>query len=380
VQTVKVRLARQKHEYEIAVGTDLLGEIGSHARRLLTPKARRIVVISNPEVFAHYGKTVTKGLRKAGFTVTYWLMRDGERHKTLRSLENALDFLADAKLERHDALVALGGGVVGDLTGLAAAVFMRGIAYIQVPTTLLAQVDASVGGKTAVNSSSSKNLIGAFHQPRHVVIDTSTLRTLPRREMTAGWCECIKQGAVGSRRLFNITVRFLENAGPVGTPKGEEALSRLIASHCDFKARIVAGDEFEAVERTDRRSRRILNFGHTVAHALEIATNYGRFRHGEAVGHGMLVAGELSKRLGILPGSDLESLRAAIHLAGRLPPANDIPTNAIMNALGRDKKSIGGHIQWVLLERLGRARIVDGHEVTPRVLRSSLRAALQSIT
>lgn len=380
MRNVKVRLARQREEYVIAIGSGLLGEIGEHARRSLTPAARRIALISNPTIFKHYGNTAIQSLRKAGFKVSHWLMRDGEDHKTLRSLESALQFLTNAKLERQDALVALGGGVVGDLTGFAAAIYLRGIAYIQVPTTLLAQVDASVGGKTAVNSASGKNSIGAFHQPRHVLIDTSTLRTLPPRELTSGWCECIKQGAVGSRRLFDSTVRYLANGPHAGTQTADEQLAHLVAAHCSFKARIVAGDEREAIERTDHRSRRILNFGHTVAHALEFVTSYKRLRHGEAVGYGMLVAGELSKRLGILPSSDLESLTVAIHLAGRLPPANNIRTNAIMDALGRDKKSVGGHIQWVLLERLGRARIVDGHEVTPRVLRASLRAALQSIT
>ena len=242
------------------------------------------------------------------------------------------------------------------------------------------QIDASVGGKTAVNSTNGKNLIGAFHQPRHVVIDIRTLRTLSPRDITSGWCECIKQGAVGNRRLFDRTFRFLSNRTAIGEDAADEQLSRLISAHCSFKARIVSGDEREGVGRTDNRSRRILNFGHTVAHALEVLTGYKRFRHGEAVGHGMLVAGELSKRLGILDSSDLESLRAAIHLAGRLPQANDIPVNAIINAVIADKKTVGGQIQWILLERLGRARIVDGHEVAQRDLRASLRAALQLIT
>lgn len=375
---MRVRLARRKEEYDIAIGPGLLGEIGNRARSSLAPAARRIVLISNPTIFQHYGKTATSSLRKAGFKVSYWLMRDGEIHKSLRSLESALKFISYAKLERQDALVALGGGVVGDLTGFAAAIYLRGIAYIQVPTTLLAQVDASLGGKTGINSSTGKNSVGAFHQPRHVLIDTITLRTLPSRELTSGWCECIKQGAAGNRRLFDRTVRFLANGSTIGKPSEDEQLTQLIAAHCAFKASIVAGDEREALERTDNRSRRILNFGHTVAHALEILSDYKWFRHGEAVGYGMLVAGELSKRLGILPSSDLESLRAAIHLAGRLPPANKVRTSAIINALERDKKSVGGHIQWVLLERLGRARIVDGHEITLRVLRASLRDALQT--
>lgn len=380
MQSVRVRLAGRKEEYEIAVGPGLLGELGARARHCLTPDARRVVLVSDSTVFGHYGEIAIRSLSKAGFKTSFCLMQEGERSKSLRSLQRVLAGMGSAKLERQDAVVALGGGVVGDVAGFAAAIYMRGIAYLQVPTTLLAQIDASVGGKTAVNSSFGKNLIGAFHQPKHVLIDVETLRTLPQRELTSGWIECIKQGAVSSRRLFDQTVRFLGNEKVNGRNSLDDKLTKLIAAHCSFKARIVSGDEREAVERNDYRSRRILNFGHTIAHALEFVTDYGRFRHGEGVGYGMLVAGEVSKRLGILSGSDLESLSAAIHLAGRLPPANNIRTNAIMNALGRDKKSVGGHIQWVLLERLGRARIVDGHEVAPRVLRASLRATLQSIT
>ena len=377
---MRVCLSRRKEEYQIAIGPGLLGDVGEFARCSLDSAARHIVLVSNPVVFDKYGGTAVRGLRKSGFKVSHWLMKDGERHKSLRSLKSALDFLAGKKLERHDAIVALGGGVVGDLAGFAAAVFLRGIAYIQAPTTLLAQVDASVGGKTAINSTTGKNAIGAFHHPRHVVIDTRTLRTLSTRDLTSGWCECIKHGAVGSRQLFDKTFRFLSDGSDLGKDRGDENLAKIISAHCSFKARIVASDEREEINRTDYHSRRILNFGHTIAHALEFVTGYSRFRHGEAVGHGMLVAGDLSKRLGILDGSDLESLRAAIHLAGRLPRANDIRVDAIMNALAPDKKTVGGQIQWVLLERLGRARIVDGHEVTQRELRASLRAALQLIT
>src|SRR5690349_7737157 len=229
-------------------------------------------------------------------------MKDGEQYKSLRSFEQALTFLGQSGIERSDAVVALGGGVVGDLAGFAAATYLRGLAFIQVPTTLLAQIDASVGGKTAVNMPSGKNTVGSFHQPRLVVIDTGTLKTLPERELTAGWCEAVKHGAVGDRKLFDRTVRLLgthasgvQHSGGVRTQ-----LAATIAAHCRFKASIVAGDEREAVDRDDSRSRRILNFGHTTAHALEAITGYRRFRHGEAVGYGMLVAGEISKNLGML--------------------------------------------------------------------------------
>ena len=274
-------------------------------------------------------------------------------------------------------MLALGGGVVGDMAGFAAASYLRGIAFIQLPTTLIAQIDSSVGGKTGINLPQGKNLIGAFHQPRAVIIDTETLATLPPRELVAGWCESIKQGAVGSRKLFEQTTDFLAKLN--GNPKHlvSTTLEELISSHCAFKASIVAGDEREAPERSDRRSRRILNFGHTVGHSLEAITQYRRFRHGEAVGYGILVAGEISKSLGLLEASELELLRDAVRLCGPLPKANDLNESAIINALSRDKKSIGGRIQWVLLERIGRPLIIDGKEVRPQVLRSSLRACLK---
>jgi 3-dehydroquinate synthase len=304
-------------------------------------------------------------------------MPEGERHKSLRTLEGALRFFAEKGLERMDAVVALGGGVVGDLAGFAAAVYLRGIAFIQVPTTLLAQIDSSVGGKTAVNGPGGKNTIGAFHQPCAVVIDTETLGTLPRRELTAGFCECVKQGAVGDIKLFKLTREFLEKEWTGGTLLPSVGLENLISRQVAFKAAIVSVDEREAVERVDYRSRRILNFGHTTAHALEALTRYRRFRHGEAVGYGMLVAGEISKGLGMLKLSELESLLAAVKLCGRLPRASDIDTAHLTRLLARDKKSIGGYVQWVLLERLGRAALVDEREITPQLLRASLRSVLQ---
>ncbi|MGH9903659.1 MAG: 3-dehydroquinate synthase, partial [Pyrinomonadaceae bacterium] len=342
--------------------------------------------------FELYGERAAASLRAAGFVVARWLMGDGERHKSLRTAEKSLVFLSEARLERSDAVVALGGGVVGDLAGFAAAVYLRGVPFIQAPTTLLAQIDSSVGGKTGVNMRAGKNLIGAFHHPRAVVIDTGTLRTLPRRELTAGWCEAIKQGAVGDRGLLEQTRRFLvgeaENdeqfeprhersrRGRAGESRDEQ-LAELIAAQCAFKARVVAQDEREDVARTDRLSRRILNFGHTVAHALESVTDYRRFRHGEAVGYGMLAAGEISVSLGMLDAGELELLRETIRLAGRLPRADDLDEGTIIDAIRTDKKSVGGHVQWVLLKRLGKARVIGGKEIAPRTVRAALRAALR---
>ena len=402
MRRVPVRLGAGK-SYEIEIGAGALAAVGRVARQVL-PDARRVALISNEKVFELYGSSVARSLRESEFTVNQWLMGDGERHKSLRTLEHAARFLSENRLERGDVVVALGGGVVGDLAGFAAAVYLRGVAFVQVPTTLLAQVDASVGGKTGVNTRSGKNLIGAFHQPRAVVIDTETLRTLPPRELTAGWCEALKQGAVGSRRLFDETRSFLvdgETARRASKDKRQKNLSskanknaadqnpdfnnagtrderlvELIVAQCAFKAKIVARDERESVARTDRYSRRVLNFGHTIGHALEAVTAYRRFRHGEAVGYGMLVAGEISERLGLLTSSELESLRAGVCLAGRLPRTADLSHREITQALSADKKSIGGRVQWILLESLGRARIVGGEHIPPSILRNALRAVL----
>jgi 3-dehydroquinate synthase len=385
---VRVRLCAPPTEYEIKIGAGTLGLLGSEARRSVSKHARRIVIVSNPLVFELYGEQARASLNASDFAVELLLIGDGERHKSLRTLEAALNLFHRVGLERSDAVVALGGGVVGDLAGFAAASYLRGIDFIQVPTTLLAQIDASVGGKTAVNTRWSKNSIGAFHQPRAVLIDTETLRTLPARELTAGWCEAVKQGAVGDRQLFLMTYDFLsrhafDGAGLQREPQLDQSrrasrLAQLIAAQCSFKASIVAGDERESLKRLDGRSRRILNFGHTTAHALETVTSYRRFRHGEAVGYGMLVAGEISKGLGLLDISELEYLRAAVRLAGRLPRTSDLDTDAITDALAHDKKSVGGQIKWVLLKALGRAALVDGREIPRTLLRDSLRAVLQT--
>src|SRR5712691_4562806 len=385
---VQVRLPARKQNYEIKIGAGTLSTLGTEARAALGPDARRVALISNQTVFDLYGRRVLRSLKAAKFKVVHWLMPEGERHKSMRSLEHALSFLSAARLERSDAVIALGGGVVGDLAGFAAAVYLRGIPLIQLPTTLLAQIDSSVGGKTAVNLPTGKNLVGAFHQPSLVLIDTETLRTLPPRELTAGWCEAVKQGAVGSRKLFDQTVNFLSGSSTdfslwhaqnesTQTEVYATRLNELIAAQCRFKASIVARDEREELTRTDRRSRRILNFGHTTAHALEKVMGYRRFRHGEAVGWGMLVAGEISKSLGMLAYGELESLREAVRLCGPLPRAGDLSIDDIIRAIDRDKKSMGGAVRWILLERIGKPLIVDGREIDSRVLRASLGAGLQ---
>lgn len=373
---LKVRTSARQHEYEIQIGRGVLSRAGKIARSCLGKSARRIALISNARVFSLYGSDISKSLRASGFSVSPWLMGDGERFKSLQTAGRALRFLSETGLQRSDAVVALGGGVVGDLAGFAAATYLRGLPLIQIPTTLLSQIDSSVGGKTGVNLREGKNLIGSFHQPSAVIVDVETLATLQSRELVAGWCETIKQAAVGSPQLFKQTTEFLEELHSRQVLISSR-LEKLIASHCAFKASIVAGDEREDLARRDQRSRRILNFGHTIGHALEAVTGYRRFRHGEAVGHGMLVAGELSKNVGLLEESELELFNQGVRLCGPLPSANNLDQNAIIDAVAHDKKRAGDHVQWVLLESVGQPRIVDGREISAAVLRQTLRAVLE---
>ena len=372
MRRVVVRTKERAREYEIRIGQGLRAEVGHVARGCLGNRAQRIAIISNKRVFSLYGSAVVKSLRAGGFTVVPWSIGDGERFKSIETVERVLRFFSESGLERSDCVVALGGGVVGDVAGFAAAIYLRGVPFIQIPTTLLAQVDSSVGGKTGVNLDGVKNLVGSFHQPAAVISDIETLSTLPTRELVAGWCECVKQGAVSSRKLFEKTTDFLQ------TSRTQDALDssrleQLIASHCAFKASIVAADQREDPDRSDLRSRRILNFGHTIAHALEAVTDYRRFRHGEAVGQGMLVAGELSKNLGLLDQTELELLTKAVRLCGPLPSARDLDERAVLKAIAHDKKRSAGRVQWVLLERIGRPRIVDGKEISSALLRKSVR-------
>lgn len=373
---ILVHTKSQQQEYEIRIGRKLLPAAGSTVSRALGTMARRAALVSNKKVFAIYGPSVVRGLEASGFEVWPWLIGDGEQYKSMRTVERTVRFLSENKLERNDCVVALGGGIVGDVAGFSAATYLRGIPLVQIPTTLLAQIDSSVGGKTGVNLPSGKNLAGAFHQPSAVIIDLDTLSTLPQRELVAGWCESVKQAAVASRKLFERTVSFLSRLS-AGEQLINSELGELIAAQCAFKASIVAGDERESTLRRDRGSRRILNFGHTVGHALETVTRYRRFRHGEAVGYGVLVAAELSKHLGLLPPSELESIRSGVGLCGPLPPAGDLDLREITAAIARDKKSVGGHLQWVLLERIGQPRMVDSKAISALVLKQSLQSVLR---
>ena len=317
-----------------------------------------------------------RDLNTADTKVFPWTIPEGERYKSFRTFETVLNTMADIGLERNDLVIALGGGVVGDLAGFSASTYLRGIRLLQMPTTLLAQIDSSIGGKTAINLAKGKNLVGTFYQPDAVCIDTQTLGSLPARELVSGFCEMVKQSLVASRKLFDQTVATLQRFHMDQTILTTPEFENLIAAHCRFKASIVANDERESTERIDSKSRRILNFGHTTAHALEKVTNYRYFRHGEAVGYGMLVAGELSKHLGLLSDSKLDLLRDAVNLCGHLPSAKKLNLDEIKDALKFDKKSVRGQINWVLLDDIGSPRIVEGRAISNKVLGLSLLEAL----
>jgi 3-dehydroquinate synthase len=373
MQRLEISLKQEARSSKINIGRGIRRKLGE----LIPFKApRRAGIISNKRVFDLYGREVVRSLKAAGYRTFEWLMPEGERYKSFPSLEKAVAFLSENRFERNDFVVALGGGVVGDLAGFAAAVYLRGVPVVQAPTTLLSQIDSSVGGKTGINLPAGKNLVGAFHQPASVFIDPETLASLPSRELVSGFCEMVKQALVADRSLFQMTVNCLENNSRDVLLTSE--FENLIAAQCGFKASIVANDERESTSRSDTKSRRILNFGHTTAHALETVTKYRWFRHGEAVGYGMLVAGELSRDLGLLDAGELNQLRDAVSLCGPLPRADNLDINQIIRALKHDKKSVAGQINWVLLEGIGRPRIVEGRLISAKSLRLSLRAGLQA--
>jgi 3-dehydroquinate synthase len=369
---LEISLKQESRVSEINIGAGIRRNLG---QSLQFKPPRRVAIISNERVSQLYGREVKRSLKTAGFTALEWLMPEGERFKSFRSLEKAVTFLSESRFERDDLVLALGGGVVGDLAGFAAAIYLRGLPLVQVPTTLLSQIDSSVGGKTGINLATGKNLVGAFHQPASVFIDPATLVTLPPRELVSGFCEMVKQALMADSSLLEKTVACLQKQDEdfLLSPEFEE----LIAAQCGFKASIVANDERESTSRTDTKSRRVLNFGHTTAHALETITDYRYFRHGEAVGYGMLVAGELSRNLGLIDSGTHDSLRYAVRLCGPLPRADHLDTNQITRALKHDKKSVGGHINWVLLEGIGRPKIVEGRLISAKNLRLSLRVGLR---
>ncbi|MBK7393843.1 MAG: 3-dehydroquinate synthase [Chloracidobacterium sp.] len=379
---VKIKFSGPPAAYTVKIGHDLLTGCGKWARKCLGKDAVKIVVVSNPTVFKLYGRQTVESLAAAGFIVTHFLMKDGERYKDLRSTEAALKSFSETGLSRTDAVIALGGGVVGDLAGFASAIYLRGISLLQIPTTLLAMIDSSVGGKTGINSPSGKNLIGAFHQPKGVLIDPATLQTLPIRELTAGFCEAVKHGAICGMPLLKKTNKFLADfpieffSDHQNNKNFRSEISNLILDNVAFKASIVAGDERESSNRLDGKSRKILNFGHTLAHALEKVTDYKYLKHGEAVGYGILFAAELSKSLALTGEKDIKLLYDVVHRVGVLPPLANIDSQEVFEAFRFDKKHLSGSLQMVLLKGIGKPVIRTQTDIPLSTIKSVLKKLL----
>jgi 3-dehydroquinate synthase len=338
---MRLDVALGQRSYPIAIGRGVLARAGE----LVPWDTKRAVVVTNAIVAAHHLSALRAGLDRAGVAIDVVLIPDGEQHKNWDTLNDVLTRLLELKVDRTTPIVALGGGVVGDLAGFAAAIYQRGIPYVQVPTTLLAQVDSSVGGKTAVNHRLGKNMIGAFHQPVAVLVDTGCLATLPAREVTAGLAEVVKYGAIRDAAFFD----WLERNMRALREREDDALAHAIHESCRVKAEIVAADERETGERA------LLNFGHTFGHAIETATGYGTWLHGEAVGTGMLLASRLSERVCGLPAAERLRVEALVAAAGLPTVAPTLAIDRWLDLMGRDKKVEHGRMRFVLLERLARA-------------------------
>jgi 3-dehydroquinate synthase len=324
--------------YPILIGAGLLGDKDVLARYL---GRRDVLLVSNTTVQPLYASRLTDIL-PAGRLVQATLP-DGEEHKTLASVTRLLDVLVANRFNRDCVVAALGGGVVGDMAGFAAACYQRGVDYVQIPTTILAQVDSSVGGKTGVNHPGGKNLIGAFHQPIAVLADTETLQTLPDRELRAGLAEVIKYGLIHDGAFFS----WLETNIGALLAREAKALAYAIRRSCEVKAEIVGRDEREQGERA------LLNFGHTFGHAIEAATGYTRWLHGEAVGAGMLMAATLSCEAGLIPSSDVDRLRALLERTGLPTSVQDISPTRMIELMRIDKKVKEGRMRFVLLRSIG---------------------------
>jgi 3-dehydroquinate synthase len=352
-----LHVALAERSYPIHIGPGLLNDAGA----LLAPFTRgRAVIITNATVAAHHLAALRASLDAAGVPTDVILIPDGEAHKNFATLADVLTRLIELKAERGTLLIALGGGVVGDLAGFAASVYQRGMPYAQIPTTLLAQVDSSVGGKTAINHALAKNMIGAFWQPVCVLIDTTTLQTLPDREYRSGLAEVIKYGAIRDLGFFE----WLEANADALLAREHSALAHAIETSCRIKAEIVAADERESGERA------LLNFGHTFGHAIEAGTGYGAWLHGEAVGVGMVLASRLSAQVRGVEPVDAQRLSALLAHVGLPGHAPRISFARWMELMGRDKKVERNEVRFVLLHSLGSA--YAGANVPEQMLRTLL--------
>jgi 3-dehydroquinate synthase len=344
MRTVTVGLGQRS--YPIHVGRGLL----TRAELLLPHLAQpRVAIISNSTIAPLYLAPLAKALERAGVESVQAIVQDGEEHKNWQTLNAIFDVLLSHRAERKTTVLALGGGVVGDLAGFAAASYQRGVPFIQLPTTLLAQVDSSVGGKTAINHPLGKNMIGAFHQPRLVLSDIATLDTLPERELSAGLAEVIKYGLIMDLPFLDWLDANMEKL----RARDPDALVHAVVRSCENKAVVVAADEREAGERA------LLNLGHTFGHAIEVGLGFGSWLHGEAVAAGTLMAARLSRRMGMLNAPDVERIEDLMRRAGLPTEAPDLGCDRYLELMGHDKKVENGRLRLILLKSLGKG-IVTG--------------------
>ncbi|MEA5596160.1 3-dehydroquinate synthase [Rivularia sp. UHCC 0363] len=354
--------------YEIAISPSGLDKLGDYMNALQL--GQKVLLVSNSTVFEHYGERALSSLNAAGFDVCRCILPDGEQHKNLDSIQKIYDTALENRIERSSTMVALGGGVIGDMTGFAAATWLRGIKFVQVPTSLLAMVDASIGGKTGVNHPQGKNLIGAFHQPRLVLIDPEVLKTLPERELRAGMAEVIKYGVIWDADLFAEMEKCknLDQMQYLMAPFSdqESLVDYILTRSCQAKADVVSKDEKEAGLRAT------LNYGHTIAHAVESLTGYSVVNHGEAVAIGMVAAGEIAAKLGMWQVEEVQRQNALIEKAGlpiKLPAGLDIAE--IIESLQLDKKVKAGKVRFILPTQIGAVTISD--QVPSEVIREVLQ-------
>jgi len=357
MRTLKVDLGDRA--YPIFIGPGLLDDPSLYRPHI---QGSQVMIVSNETVAPLYLQRVEKALEK--YRVAQVILPDGEAYKTLDVLNRIYTALLEQRFDRRCTLVALGGGVIGDMAGYAAASYQRGVNFIQVPTTLLSQVDSSVGGKTGVNHPLGKNMIGAFHQPQCVIADTATLDTLPDRELSAGLAEVIKYGLINDAEFFTWLERNMASL----VARDPAALAHAIERSCADKAAVVTADEREAGQRA------LLNLGHTFAHAIETAKGYGNWLHGEAVGAGMCMAAAMSVRLGWLPADQLARIEKLVAAAG-LPvkPPADVPAQRFMNLMAVDKKVLDGQLRLVLMHAIGESVVTA--DFSPDVLKQTLHAA-----
>jgi 3-dehydroquinate synthase len=345
----KVTVGLGERSYDIMIGSDMLSGVGESAARFGFSPA--IGIISNPTVFGLYGEEVMRSLSDAGFNCFSTLVPDGEEYKDYFWSYHILTDLLKNRLDRNSCVVALGGGVIGDMTGLACSLYMRGIHLIQIPTTLLAQVDSSVGGKTGVNHAAGKNMIGTFHQPRLVWADISTLRTLPESQLLCGVAEIIKYGVIWDAGLFGV----LEEKREAILNLDVDVISYLIKRSCQIKAEVVSKDERESGLRA------ILNFGHTIGHAVETETGYSKYLHGEAVAMGMCLAARLSEALGMLESACVDRIKSVVSAYGlpaELPKG--VNGDKLISLILMDKKATAGEVKFVLPKDIGNVVIHKG--------------------